>query len=287
MRRFSDRRSFCFARSGGLRAALLTLASLISLAHSQIAIADFDKDVELVYGAGPSTSIVKLFFEHFSQRPEARGKAFSVPERSVKHKGGIRASGQHLFGRTGRPLSPQEKAQNKFEIYLGRIPVGFVTGTAVALPPLKPSDIDALFSGRIANWKALGGPNAPVVLVGREKTEAVLTVLSRHFPVLLDAVYQQRFKRDHAVVNFLLTPAGRHAMGFGALSNFDGLNRVELVGPQLGVRVGLVVDEKNANRPLVKAVQQYAASGDWRQVVEDAGYFVVDDPYGSQNFCGL
>ena len=263
----------------GARTIRALLVGLIGLASTGIVAANPDRQAEPVYGAGPSTAIVKLFFENFSKRPEAEGQAFFVPERSVKHAGGIRASGNHLFGRTGRPLSQTEKGKNKFEIVLGKIPVGFVTTAAVELPPLTPSDINTLFSGQVTNWKALGGPDAPVVLVGREKTEAVLTAMSEQFPILLNADYQRIFKRDHAVVNFLKTPAGRHAIAFGAVSNFDGFNRVELVNVQLGVKVGLVVDGKNADHPLVEAAQEYAASMDWHHIVSKAGYITTEhDP---------
>jgi hypothetical protein len=145
------------------------------------------------------------------------------------------------------------------------------------LPPLNPSDIERLFSGQVPNWSDLGGPDAPVVLVGREQTEAVLSVLSKHFPGLIDAEYHQIFKRDHAVVNFLSSPAGKHAIGYGAVSNFDGLNVVELRGPALGVNVGLVVDRKHLNNPLVEAVERYAYSEEWRQRVESEGYFTADN----------
>ena len=101
--------------------------------------------------------------------------------------------------------------------------------------------------------------------------------LSKRFPVLLDADYQRTFKRDHAVANFLETSVGRHAVAYGAMSNFDRLNRVELLGIQLGVRVGLVVDGKNADHPVVAAVQRYAASKDWRRVLTHAGYFSIED----------
>lgn len=260
------------------RAALLALLAM-GVGFSGICNAGHDKGrrTEPVYGAGPSTHIVSLFFEHFAKRPEAEGVGFLVPERSTKHAGGIRASNQYLFGRTGRPLTEQEKAQNKFEIYLGRVPVGFVTSPAVTLPRLNLSDIEEIFSGQVPNWSDLGGPDAPVVLVGREKTEAVLSVLSKHFPGLIDAEYHQIFKRDHAVVNFLSSPVGKYAIGYGAVSNFDGLNIVELQGPALGVNVGLVVDKRNLNDPLVEAVERYADSEDWRHRIESEGYFAADN----------
>jgi len=252
---------------------------LVGLAFSQNIYADTDpnKSVEPIYGAGPSTEIVTLFFNNFSKRPEAAEYEFWVPKRSTKHAGGIRASGQHLFGRTGRPLTKKEKGGVKFEIFLGRVPVGFVTSPTVRLPPLTPLDIKKIFSDPTQKWKDFGGPDAPVVLVGREKTEAVLTALSKYYPVLLEAQYQKILKRDHALVNFLKTPGGKHAIGYGAISNFGGLNVVELDGQQLGVKVGLVFDIENRDHPLVKAVSQFARSKEWHQMVENSNYFAVED----------
>lgn len=238
-------------------------------------LADPGRRTEPVYGAGPSTRVVALFFKHFSQHPAAAGVEFLVPERSTKHAGGIRASDQYLFGRTGRPLTEQEKALDKCEILLGRVPVGFATGPAVKLPPLGFPDIERIFSRQVTNWNDLGGPDAPIVLLGREKSEAVLLALSKHFPSLVDAEYQQILKRDHAVVNYLRSPGGRYAISFGALSNFSDLNVIDLEGQSLGVDVGLVVDKKNLNHPLVNAVRQYADDEEWRRRVEGAGYFAA------------
>ncbi len=262
----------------GIDISFRILFSLICLSFSGISQAedDPDKNIQPVYGAGPSTKIVSLFFDHFSTHPEATSVDFIVPERSTKHAGGIRASNKYLFGRTGRPLVKVERAENKFEILLARVPIGFATGSAVTLPPLKFPDIENIISGQITNWADLGGPDAPVVLLGREKTETVLMVLSEHFPSLVDADYPKILKRDHAVVNFLNSPVGKYAIGYGAISNFSDLNIVELQGPPLGINVGLVVDRKNQNNPMVQAVEQFAYSSEWRQLVESAGYFAVE-----------
>lgn len=227
-----------------------------------------------VYGAGPSTQIVALFFEHFSKRPEAKGVQFIVPERSTKHAGGIRASDEHLFGRTGRPLTEAERQLGKSDILLAKVPIGFVTGKEVKLGRLKFRDINMLFSGEIVNWKEMGGPDAEIVLVGREKTEAVLNALLPDFPSLSEAKYHQVLNRDHAVANMLSSPAGNYAIGFGALSNFNEMNIIQLEGPPLGVGVGLVVDNSMRNNHLVKAVEQYAQSMEWQQIAKQAGYFV-------------
>ena len=69
------------------RCALLAFFAL-SVGFSGICNAgqDTGQRTEPVYGAGPSTQIVSLFFKHFAERPEAEGVEFLVPERSTKHE---------------------------------------------------------------------------------------------------------------------------------------------------------------------------------------------------------
>ena len=59
--------------------------------------------------------------EYFEVRPlrpldrPSRNHKFEVEQRSIKHAGGIKASGKYLFGRTGRPLNTSEKQQGKHD----------------------------------------------------------------------------------------------------------------------------------------------------------------------------
>ena len=109
----------------------------ISMVSGSPALSDHGVMSELVvFGAGPSTVIVTEFFDRFEDLPVAEGFTFTVPPESVKHAGGIRASGEYVFGRTGRPLNEAEKAEGKTDIFLGRVPTGFVVGADVQITNL-------------------------------------------------------------------------------------------------------------------------------------------------------
>ena len=231
---------------------------------------------QLVLGAGTSTRAAQIFFERLSKEPECRGYRFTVQERSTKHAGSIRASDRYLFGRSGRPLSAAEKASGKFEIILASIPIGFAVGAHVDLDRISRDQLEAVFTGAITNWRELGGPDAGIVLVGREKTESALSRLRIPFPFLDEARYHHMFKRDHAVVSFLASPGGRNAIGFGALANFSDLQVLEVVDVTLGLPVGLVVDNTRAGHPVVAAARRLVKTEEWRQKVLDAGFLNVD-----------
>jgi len=225
-----------------------------------------------VFGAGPSTKLTQLFFKYFSRLPAAKGLTFSVPQRSTKHAGGILASGEFLFGRLGRQLSPKEKAQNKEEIILAKIKIGFVTGTGVSIRSIKPLQLEQILKHETTNWRQIGGTDFTIVLVGRESTEAVLSELRKTIPLLDQVKYDYVLTRDHAVVSFINSPMGKFAIGFGALSNFDSKNIIRIEGRELGMPLGLVYDLENDHEPIVGAAISYAKSADWRKIVRHAGY---------------
>lgn len=224
-----------------------------------------------VLGAGPSAKVAASFFEAFEKRPEAKGYTFEVDQRSTKHAGGIRASGTYLFGRTGRPLSDSEKAPGKFDIFLAGTPVGFVVGKGAGVTELSFDQARDIFLRKIRNWKEVGGPDAQIVLLGREKTEAALSVLRFDYPFLDEAKYDKVFKRDHAVVNFLMAEVGHYAIGFGAFPNFEDWQIINVPGHSPVVNLGLVVDQANEAHEIVKAVQAFAKSDEWASIARSTG----------------
>ncbi len=242
-------------------------SAVITLVYS----VSIQAEEQVIAGAGPSTKIVQLFVQKFSKNPVAHNVEFKVPTKSAKHAGGIKASSKFLFGRTGRPLNVKEKRMKKEEIILARIPIAFATGSGTGVSYLNMQQVEGLFTGKNTKWSEVGGTEAAVVLIGREPTEALFTVLKKSYPSFEDAKFNKIFKKDHAVVRFLNSPDGENAIAFGARPNFDDVNVVEVEGFSTGVAVGLVYDLKNKGHALVKAAQAYAASPEWAVAVEQAG----------------
>lgn len=237
-----------------------------------VAQADPAKLHQEVKGAGPSTEVARLFFKQLASLDAAAGYTFSVEERSTKHAGGILASSVFLFGRTGRPLSPGERAMGKEEIFLGSIPVGFVVGPGVGLSTLTLDQVRSVFCRQVDSWAGVGGPDETIYRVGREPTEAALSVLRGSYPFLDDAHYDAILKRDHGVVNLLKAPPGQYAIAYGPLLHFDPALRVTIDGDQPSLPMGLVYDLSNRDHPLVKAARRLAQSNQWKSTVEQLGF---------------
>jgi len=247
---------------------IMVLAMTIAVCTSVHA-ANVDK--QLVAGAGPSTVIVQSFMTEFAKLPAAQGYEFTVPPRSAKHAGGIKCSDSNLFGRTGRPLTEEEKQGNKSEIFLARIPIAFAVGADAGVDSITLEDLEGIFSGRIDNWRQVGGPEAPIEVLGREPTEALFMVLKADYPFFRNAQFNKTFKKDNQILAFLKSPKGGHAIGFGAAPNFTEIPIIAVEGFSSGVSVGLVFDQKNKDHPVVRAAISFSRSSEWAERVKATG----------------
>lgn len=231
---------------------------------------------QIVAGAGPSTETCKLFFSKFNELDGAKEYKFNVMDGSVKHKGGILNTDHYIFGRTGRPLTDKEKALGKEELFLAKVPIAFAKGLEVKVSSLSMANVAKIFTKEIINWKTLGGPDAPILLVGREQTEALFMTLKNEYPFFKEVSFDQTFKKDNEVVNFLSSPLGKHAIAFGAKPNFTKHNLLEVEGFVSGVSVGLVYDLKNRDTAIVKLAKEYAGSSDWKNAVANTSMLVIE-----------
>lgn len=230
---------------------------------------------QTIAGAGPSTKVVQSFFEEFSKLPAAADYEFEVPPKSVKHMGGVKASEYYIFGRTGRPLNAEEKKMNKEEIFLAQIPASIAVGAGVGITSLDLKQLENIFTGKYVNWKQVGGPDQPIVTVGREESEAIFTAIKSIYPFFRSAKFTKVFHKDNDVVSFLKNDYGKYAIAFSARSNFRdeaGINIISVENFLVSVKVGLVYDLKNSNHPLVRSVSDYVKTKGWSEKITAAGF---------------
>ena len=223
--------------------------------------------VEVIAGAGPSTRVVKVFFQKFAKSEAAQQYRFIIPSQSAKHQGGIINADNFLFGRTGRPLAEFEKNLGKREIFLAKVPISFTAGRDVPKINLDMEDIRKIFQREIVNWNNFGGPDATIELVGRERNESIFGALKDEYPFFKQVIFDRVFHRDTEVVKFLESPVGRYSISFGATPNYQTTSRIKVKGFNSGVAVGLVYDVINDNHPVVLAAKKYATSDEWKKKV--------------------
>lgn len=250
----------------------LLLVACLTLPLPALALHD-----QIVAGAGPSTEAAELFFKHFSQTPACEGYRFAVMAWSITHKGGILSSDKYLFGRTGRPLSAGEKSLGKSEIPLGRVPIAFAVGLEAEADVITLTELRQIMTRVVTNWKQIGGNDAPILLVGREQNDALLSILQRKYPFFKTVKFDKEITQDHKVVKFINSPAGANAITFGVKPDFQLYNLLPVEGFSADVTLGLVYDNKNADHPVVKAAIKYAQSAEWKTRLKELDMRPVDE----------
>lgn len=140
---------------------------------------------------------------------------------SIGSGGGIAAvgSGAARLARVARPLSDAEKARGLIYLPVAKIPSAFFVHPSAGISRLDTTQLAAIYSGRIANWKDVGGADLRIRVVRREDADSTLTTLRANMPGWKDLEITERSKTavstQEAVESVRLTEG---AIGFGPYS---------------------------------------------------------------------
>ena len=140
-----------------------------------------------IVGTGDGVKILKALETAFEKGHP--GVTIQIPD-SIGSTGGIKAvgEGEALLGRVARPIKEKEQAYGLGHRPFAKVPVVFFVNPVIGLQGLSARDICAIYSGKITNWKEVGGKDLPIIVVRREDTDSSLEVLRKSFPGFKDLV---------------------------------------------------------------------------------------------------
>ncbi|MBA3015154.1 MAG: substrate-binding domain-containing protein [Proteobacteria bacterium] len=139
----------------------------------------------MVAGTGENQEVVRALAKKFEELHS--GVTVEVPD-SIGSGGGIKAllKGKTDLARTGRPLKDSEKS-GLVEVKFGQTPVVFATHpTVTTVDNLTTAQILDIFSGKINNWKEVGGPDNKIYPTSREVGDSARIVLEALMPGFKD-----------------------------------------------------------------------------------------------------
>lgn len=148
------------------------------------------------------------------------GTVVEIPD-SIGTGGGFKAAGDGSakIARVGRRPGEKEAALGlEFQVFALQ-PVVFTTHPGVKLKTLTKAQSRDLFSGKIANWKQVGGPDLPVVVIGRDPGETNFQLIRKTFEEWKDlqlAPGAVIAKSDQDMVHLIADRPG--AVGFNVVS---------------------------------------------------------------------
>ncbi|MGB0127252.1 MAG: substrate-binding domain-containing protein, partial [Rhodocyclaceae bacterium] len=105
--------------------------------------------------------------------------------------------GTATIGRVGRPLKPAERDRGLTYVPLGRDAVVFVAGAGVTVRDVTREQMVAAYTGKITDWRELGGKPDPIRAIGREVTDASRQVIDRGVPGFANIQFHEGVKTVH------------------------------------------------------------------------------------------
>jgi phosphate transport system substrate-binding protein len=103
---------------------------------------------------------------------------------SIGSGGGIAAvsSNKEVLARAARPLSDSEKEAGLVATPVFRLPSAFFVHRSAGVTSLTTAQLADVYSGKISNWKDLGGRDMRIKVVRREDADSTLQVLRQSMP---------------------------------------------------------------------------------------------------------
>jgi phosphate transport system substrate-binding protein len=138
-----------------------------------------------IVGTGSGTAILEAIGKAFTQlNPEV---IITVPP-SVGSSGGIKAVGRDeaVVGRVSREIKDNEKPYGLMYVPFAKNPVVFYINKNVTVQTLSVQQILDIYSGKITNWKDVGGSEMKIRVVVRQEGDSSLEVLLKLFPGFKD-----------------------------------------------------------------------------------------------------
>ena len=119
--------------------------------------------------------------------------------------------GRADIGMASRELAPKE--ETLFVIPIARDGVAFVVHKENRVSGLTRTQLLAVFTGKTTDWKALGGPAAPIEVVTRTPGHSSLEIVSQYLGVAPEAIKARHVAGDNPEVRQLVA-ANRNAIGY-------------------------------------------------------------------------
>jgi phosphate transport system substrate-binding protein len=237
-------------------------------------------EVVTLPGTGDSQDLLRVLAQSYmAQYPE---RQVLVPN-SIGSDGGIRVVGteESPIGRVARQPNAEEKAKYGEFHYLefARVPVVFVVTPQAGVHNLSGQQLCEIFTGRITNWKEVGGNALPIHVQWRPEGSNLQTI-RQHIPCFtnLEVTPKAHFNlRNADLITSMKTITG--AIGFMPLSEavLHGYSAVSIDGVapnashyKLGIGLGFVY--KQPFSPSLQAFIDYLKTQPAQNMMRQTGH---------------
>ena len=147
----------------------------------------------VIPGTGASEVILQELATAFNA--ENPGSEVVIPP-SVGSGGGINllTTGENILGRVARPLKRTEQNLGLKHLVFAKDMIVFAVGPRVGVTNLSSQQLADLYSGKISNWKEVGGNDARVRLLIRNPEDSAYEIIKQHLKPFQGLEFSPRAK---------------------------------------------------------------------------------------------
>lgn len=201
---------------------------------------------------------------------------------------GVKAaqSGTADIGMASRALKDDETGIKDIVIAIDGIAVVANSGNAIS--NLTTEQVKDIFSGKITNWKDVGGADANIVVVNREEgsgtRDAFKEIVLGDEEYVAEAIIQNSTGAVREAVSQDVNAIGYISLG-GLNDSVNALNINDVAPTEENIKAGtypvsrpfnFLVNESNAPTDVTQAFIDYVLSEDGQAVVAEHGYVTVE-----------
>jgi phosphate transport system substrate-binding protein len=233
--------------------AIKSLACFYFIAVCIISVPVHAEQLEIPGTGACETILNELAFAFNEKNRENR---IIIPQ-SVGSGGGIRlvSRDESQLGRVARTLTEEEKGFGLEYLLFARDTVVFAVGQKAGIDELSSRQLADVFSGKIENWREVGGNNERVRLLARDPQDSSFLVIQEVLPDFKNLKLSEKAKilfHDYEMVNAL----NKYSTVIGWLTN-SSMKEVKTSVKVLSVD-GVMVSRKNILAGRYKLLSDYA-----------------------------
>jgi phosphate transport system substrate-binding protein len=151
----------------------------------------------MIVGTGSGMQVLRAVGEAFCK--DNPGVSVIVPD-SIGSGGGIKAVGndKNKIGRVAREIKDKEKHYGLSYVPIVKMPIVIYVNKGVGIKNLSTKQVCDIYSGKIRNWKDVGGKDAKIKVIRREDGDSSLKVLQAKFPGFSDITLTPKSKTTYS-----------------------------------------------------------------------------------------
>jgi len=254
----------------GFVLSLLVVVVLISLPA-------FAEEIAIP-GTGDGVAVLDEIGKAFTEKT---GVVVLVPK-SIGSGGGVKAVGNDRvnLGRVARGIKDKEKHFGLSYKAIFTVSTVFFIHQSVSIDNITAQQVLDIFSGKITNWKEVGGSDNAIVVIRREDGDSSLGNLKKTFPGFKDiTITENATKAPKTPVMVAQVQNREHSIGFGpydvAVANnlkvlkINSKSAADKGYPYFGT-IGLIYKDKNLTG-ITKDFVEFAVSPNVHDAIKKAG----------------